>query len=158
MVKKRKTPAVRSARAGRTGVAFEDLTVGDILNKRVQSAPLDMKADKVAALLLKGGGAVPIVGKAKQLLGVVSEHDLLVALDEGQVWSAQTAKDIMSGNPYSARTETNLATLVHVLTESDLMSVPVVNAQNRFVGVVTRRDVVRAALQRRAGQQARGRA
>jgi len=39
-----------------------------------------------------------------------------------------------------------LPTLVHVLTESDLLSVPVVNEANRFLGVVTRRDVVRAAL------------
>lgn len=115
MVKKRKTSVVRSARTGRTGVTFEDLTVSDILNKHVQSTHLDMPADKVAGLLLKVGGAVPIVDKTKHLLGVVSEHDLLVSLDEEQVWSAQTAKDIMSGNPYSARPETNLATLVHVL-------------------------------------------
>lgn len=148
MVKKRKAQMGRSASRVNNRPAFEDLTVGDILNTRVPSARPGMKADDVAALLLKGNGAVPIVGKAKQLLGVVSEHDLLVALDEGQAWNAQAAKDIMSGNPYSARTETNLSTLVHVLTESDLMSVPVVNAQNRFVGVVTRRDVVRAALRR----------
>lgn len=158
MVKKRKTPAVRSARTGRRRVAFEDLTVSDILNKRVHSAHVDVKADKVAGLLLKAGGAVPIVDKTKQLLGVVSEHDLLVSLDEGQMWSAQTAKDIMSGNPYSVRPETNLATLVHVLTESDLISVPVANAQNRLVGMVTRRDVVRAALRRGARQPTRERA
>lgn len=151
MVKKRKAPAVRSARPGTTRVAFEELTVGDILSKRVQAARVDMKGDDVAALLLKGAGAVPVVDKAKHLLGVVSEHDLLLALDEGQVWSAQTTKDIMSANPYSVRPETNLATLVHVLTESDLLSVPVVTAENRLLGVVTRRDVVRAALRRGAG-------
>jgi len=138
-------------------VTFEDLTVGDIVNKRVQAARLDMKGDRVAALLLKEGGGVPVVDKAKQLLGVVSEHDLLVALDEGQAWSAQTVKDLMSENPYSVPPETTLSTLIHVLTESDLMSVPVVNAGNRLVGVVTRRDVVRAALRSGVKRQAKGR-
>ncbi len=146
MAKKRKVPARRPAGARRKHVTFEDLTVGDIVNTRVQSVRLDMKGDRVAALFLKEGGVVPVVDKAKQLMGVVSEHDLLLALDEGQVWSARTAKDLMSENPYSVPPETTLSTLVHVLTESDLMSVPVVNAGNRLVGVVTRRDVVRAAL------------
>lgn len=152
MVKVGKVSRRRSTSTTTKRVAFEDLTVGDIVNTRVPVARLDMKADQVAALLLKGGGAVPVVDKTKQLLGVVSEHDLLLSLDEGQAWNTRQAKDIMSGNPYSTRTETNLSTLVHVLTESDLMSVPVVNEQNRFVGVVTRRDVVQAALRQKKGR------
>lgn len=153
MAKRRKASTRRSASTAPIGVAFDGLTVGDIVNTHVPAARLDMKADRVATLLLKGNGAVPVVDKAKRLVGVVSEHDLLVALDEGQVWNAQKVKDIMSGNPYSARTETSLSTLVHVLTESDLMSVPVVNEQNRFVGVVTRRDVVATALRHEAERQ-----
>ncbi len=157
MVKKRKAPARRSAGAGRRRVAFEDLTVGDIVNKRVQAARLDMKGDRVAKLLLKEGSNVPVVDQAKQLTGVVSEHDLLSALDGGQAWSDQTAKDLMTENPYSVPPETTLSTLIHVLTESDLMSVPVVNAGNRLVGVVTRRDVVRAALRPGVKRRAKGR-
>ena len=63
----------------------------------------------------------------------------------------------MTENPYSVPPETTLSTLIHVLTESDLMSVPVVTAENRLVGVVTRRDVVRAALAPRTKQRAKGR-
>lgn len=146
MVTKRKAPARRSTSARRTPVRFEDLTVKDIVNARVQSARLDLTGDKVASLLVKAGGALPVVDKSKQLLGVVSEHDVLLALDEGQAWTTRTAEDLMSANPYSVRPETSVPTLVHVLTESDLLSVPVVNEANRLLGVVTRRDVVRAAL------------
>jgi CBS domain-containing protein len=145
MVRKRKAPA-RSASARRKPVQFENLTVKDIVKQRVPSVGLDLRGDKVASLLLKAGGAVPVVDKSKHLLGVVSEHDVLLALDEGQAWSARTVQDLMSTNPYSVRPETSLPTLVHVLTESDLLSVPVVNETNRLLGVVTRRDVVRAAL------------
>jgi CBS domain-containing protein len=155
MVKKRKATAVRPAGAGRTRAAFEDLTVGAILNKRAPSVRIDMKGDAVAAVILKESGGVPVVDKAKQLVGVVSEHDLLVTLDGGQAWSARTAKDLMSANPYSVRPETSLPTLVHVLIESDLLSVPVVTEANRLLGVVTRRDVLRAALRPAAKRRKR---
>lgn len=148
MVKKRKVPTARPRRAVRKAVSFEDLTVADIMRKPGQSAKFDMKATDVAALLLKETGSIPIVDKAQSLVGVVSEHDLLLSLDQGNHWRNQTAKEIMSANPYSVPIETNVATLVHVLTESDLLSVPVVNAQNRLVGIVSRRDVVKAVLRR----------
>ncbi len=143
MVKKRKR---RRSKAQRKQVAFVDLTVAQIMEKRVQSAAPDTKADRVASLMMKGFGAVPIVGKGKQLMGVVSEHDLLSSLDDGQAWGSLAARDIMSVNPYSVRPETTVGTLVHVLKESDLIRVPVVNAQNQLIGVVARRDIVRAML------------
>lgn len=146
MAKTRNAPARRSVSVGRKPVRFEDLTVKDIVNQRVQSARPDLTGDQVASLLLKAGGAVPVVDKSKQLVGVVSEHDVLLALDEGQAWGARTVEELMSANPYSVRPETSLPTLVHVLTESDLLSVPVVNEANRLLGMVTRRDVLRAAL------------
>ncbi|GAB1721267.1 MAG: CBS domain-containing protein [Nitrospira sp. CR1.1] len=156
MVTKRQAQTRRSASARRTPVRFEDLTVKDIVNQRVPSARLEFTGDKVASLLLKAGGAVPVVDQSKQLLGVVSEHDVLLALNEGHAWGARTVNELMSANPYSVRPETSLPTLVHVLTESDLLSVPVVNDTNRLLGVVTRRDVVRAALRPAAKRRSNG--
>jgi CBS domain-containing protein len=52
----------------------------------------------------------------------------------------------MTGNPYSIPLETNVATLVHVLRASDLVRVPVVDAKNRLVGIIARRDVLRTYL------------
>lgn len=148
MVTKRKVPAKRAAATRRKPVRFEDLTVQDILNPRVQSARLDLAGEQVAALLLKAGGAVPVVDRSKHLVGVVSEHDVLLAIEEEPAWGTRRVRDLMSANPYSVRPETSLPTLVHVLTESDLLSVPVVNGANRLLGVVTRRDVIRVALRR----------
>ena len=156
MVTKRQAQTRRSASARRTPVRFEDLTVRDIVKQRVPSARLEFTGDKVASLLLKAGGAVPVVDQSKQLLGVVSEHDVLLALNEGHAWGARTVNELMSANPYSVRPETSLPTLVHVLTESDLLSVPVVNDTNRLLGVVTRRDVVRAALRPAAKRRSNG--
>ena len=55
MVNKRKAPARRSAGAGRKRVAFEDLTVGDIVNKPIQATRPDMKGDRVVVPALSAG-------------------------------------------------------------------------------------------------------
>jgi CBS domain-containing protein len=52
----------------------------------------------------------------------------------------------MTANPYSVRPETTLGTLVHVLRASDLIRVPVVNAKETLVGIIARRDLLRAYL------------
>ena len=57
-----------------------------------------------------------------------------------------TAKDIMTANPYSVRPETTLGTMVHVLRASDLVRVPVVNAKEKLIGIIARRDLLRAYL------------
>lgn len=139
-------PVTRTPRRTSQGVKLEDVTVKDIVNRRAQAARPGLKGDKVAALLVKQGCAIPVVDSGRRLVGVVSEHDLLSALDAGRVWKEQQADELMTANPYSVRPETTLSTLVHVLTESDLVSAPVVNESNRFLGVITRRDVVRAVL------------
>ncbi|HET7057921.1 MAG TPA: CBS domain-containing protein [Nitrospiraceae bacterium] len=49
-------------------------------------------------------------------------------------------------DPYSIRPDTDLATLVHVLQISDLIRVPVVVVEEKLVGIVARRDILRAYL------------
>ncbi|MBX3330624.1 MAG: CBS domain-containing protein [Nitrospira sp.] len=125
---------------------FDSMTVSQVMEKDVQSVPLTMKGDMIAALLIEGFGAVPVVEKGRKLAGIVSEHDLLEAIDDRQHLDAVAAKNIMTSNPYSVRAETTLGTLVHVLRASDLVRVPVVDAKDKLIGIVARRDVLRTYL------------
>lgn len=125
---------------------FASMTVRQVMEKRVQSAHFRTKGDVMASLMIEGFGAVPVVDKKRKLAGIVSEHDLLAAIDDGHSLGALTAGDIMTGNPYSVRPETILGTLVHVLRASDLVRVPVVDANDRLVGIIARRDVLRTYL------------
>lgn len=125
---------------------FPSMTVKQVMEKRVQSVHLRTKGDVIASLMIEGFGAVPVVDKHRKLTGIVSEHDLLAAIDDGGSLGALTAGEIMTGNPYSVRPETNLGTLVHVLRASDLVRVPVVDTKDRLVGIIARRDVLRTYL------------
>jgi len=130
----------------KTAGGFPRMIVKDVMEKRVQSVRLTTKGDVMASLMIEGFGAVPVVDGTRKLAGIVSEHDLLAAMDDGHELGRITAGDIMTGNPYSVRPETTLGTLVHVLRASDLVRVPVVDAHDKLIGVIARRDVLRTYL------------
>jgi len=125
---------------------FGEMMVKQVMQKMVQSAHLKTKGDVIASIMIEGFGAVPVVDADDKLLGIVSEHDLLAALDDGHKLGAVTAGEIMTCNPYSIHPEAMLPTLVHVFRASDLIRVPVVDAKDKLVGIIARRDVLRAYL------------
>ncbi|MCS6896827.1 MAG: CBS domain-containing protein [Nitrospira sp.] len=125
---------------------FPSMTVQGVMETKVQSVHPRTRGDVIASLMIEGFGSVPVVDQRNKLIGIVSEHDLLAALDEGKDLGSVTAAEMMTGNPYSIPPATNLSTLVHVLRASDLVRVPVVDDTNRLVGIIARRDVLRAYL------------
>jgi CBS domain-containing protein len=140
--KKKTTTKVRTG----TKKDFGEMTVKQVMQKMVQSAHLKTKGDVIASLMIEGFGAVPVVDAKDKLLGIVSEHDLLAAMDDGRKLGDVAASEIMTFNPYSIHPEAILPTLVHVFVASDLIRVPVVDAKDKLVGIIARRDVVRAYL------------
>jgi CBS domain-containing protein len=141
----RKTKKVKRGKVAKVK-DFDSMTVSQVMEKDVQYVRLKTKGDVIASLMIEGFGAVPVVENGRKLAGIVSEHDLLAAVDDGHQLGAVSAKDIMTANPYSVRPETTLGTLVHVLRASDLVRVPVVNAKEKLVGIIARRDLLRAYL------------
>jgi CBS domain-containing protein len=135
----------KRARTG-TKKDFGLMMVKQAMQKQVQSAHLKTKGDVIASLMIEGFGAVPVVDAKDKLLGIVSEHDLLAALDDGRKLGDVAASDIMTFNPYSIHPEAMLPTLVHVFRASDLIRVPVVDGKDKLVGIIARRDVLRAYL------------
>ena len=141
-------PTKKMTKKARTGTKkeFGLMMVRQVMEKQVQAAHLKTKGDVIASLMIEGFGAVPVVDAEDRLLGIVSEHDLLGALDDGKKLGAVTASDIMTCNPYSIHPEAMLPTLIHVLRASDLIRVPVVDADDKLVGIIARRDILRAYL------------
>lgn len=125
---------------------FDSMTVNQVMEKEVQFVRMSTKGDVIATLLIEGFGAVPVVENGRKLAGIVSEYDLLAAIDDRHHLGDVMAKDIMTSNPYSVKAQTTLGTLVHVLRASDLVRVPVVDAKDKLIGIIARRDVLRTYL------------
>ena len=126
---------------------FGHLTVGNLMEKNVQSAPKETKAEMIASYMMEGFGSVPIVDAASRLAGIVSEFDLLNVLKKGKKLSDVTAGDVMTPNPVSVTQHTDVLTVIEVLQNNHLIRVPVVDSAGKLIGILARRDILRGYLQ-----------
>lgn len=125
---------------------FESMTVDLIMEKQVQCAHEKTKADVVASFMVDGFGSVPIVDQEQRLIGIVTEFDLLNALGRGRKLNELTAYEIMTRHPASVSPNTSITLLIGVLQSSHFIRVPVVDSNGKLIGIVARRDILRAYL------------
>ena len=139
----------------------------------------DTEVAEVARLILERRvSAVPVVGENGSLVGLVSASDLLEREDLGtapalrwlvqKIWPHTAAKHylktrgnraehVMSRQTVTIRQEAELTEVIRLMVERGVQRVIVVDEQSRPVGIVTRRDVLRAMLAERTGDAEVGR-
>ncbi len=82
--------------------------------------------------------AVPVVDAERHVVGIITIYDLfrLKIVDLGP------AESIMSSPVTTVRDDTPVANLVRLMTEHGLRHLPVVDADDRLVGIVTRTELI----------------
>jgi CBS domain-containing protein len=100
-------------------------------------------ADKLAGAITEGGfGSVPILSDDGKVVGIVSEFDLLQAISEGKDLAQITAGEIMTKGPVSVTRDTRATEIIQLLQNNHFIRVPVVDAQEKLIGIVARRDIL----------------
>lgn len=99
-----------------------------------------------AAQLMKNKdiGCIPIIENenARSLIGIVTDRDLALAIvAEGRNPKHTTLKDVMTDTIVSCRAEDNLQEVMDVMSDYQLRRMPVVDYENRIIGIVTQADV-----------------
>ncbi len=138
----------RSAQS--TTQEFDRLTAADIMERAVQFGHRITKADVLASLMIEGFGSVPILNEDRRLAGIVTEFDLLDALDSGRRLSDLLAQDIMTKDAVSVSQDTDIRTVIYVLQTNHLVRVPVVDHERKLIGILARRDVLKGYLHSKA--------
>lgn len=99
--------------------------------------------------------SLPVVDADGKIRGVVSEADLIresVARDartqemihkEPEITRPRTVEEVFTPHAVTVRTRDDLAEAVDVMTSTMVKSLPVVDGDDRVVGIVSRSDVVR---------------
>lgn len=86
-------------------------------------------------------GSVPVAEPDGTLRGLVTEFDLLKALEQDKDLRKVLVSEIMTREVVTTTEETSLMNVIHLLQERHLIRVPVVRG-NKLVGMVARRDIV----------------
>lgn len=92
----------------------------------------------------------PVLDASDILVGIVSERDLLTALnlDNGRIRDALTHRvaDVMTSPVVAAAPLTDIRRIAHVMLARDVDGVPIMNEHDRMVGFISRGDVLRAVV------------
>jgi len=141
----------------------KDIMVRDV----VTVSPMTTVMQVARTLVDRGLSGLPILGDGGQILGVVTEGDLLRRIEtrterQRSMWSrlftsnsklaaeylkshARRARDVMTAPVFVVEEYALLGEVAQLMDEQDIKRVPVLRA-GKLVGIVSRRDLVRALL------------
>ncbi|MDP1897660.1 MAG: CBS domain-containing protein, partial [Sulfurimicrobium sp.] len=92
----------------------------------------------------------PVLDDSAQLVGIVSERDLLTALniDAGRIIEAINRRvlDVMTTPVIATAPVTDIRRIAAVMLEHGVDGVPITNDRGRLVGFVSRSDILRAVV------------
>ena len=108
--------------------------------------PTATVAEVVKLLAARRIGAVLVINASSQLLGILSERDIVRSLAEhGTRTLEMTAAQLMTSDVQTATPQTTVAEAMAMMTDGRFRHVPVV-LQDRLVGLVSIGDVVKAKI------------
>lgn len=122
-------------------MAYPPDTAGGIMTPAFVAIAPDLRADETVAALRKVAeeaetiNYVYVVDADEHLLGVLSLHRLVLTRPETPV------SEIMVRDAVRVRVDSDQEAAARLLTEHDLMALPVVDAEGRLVGIITADDV-----------------
>lgn len=125
---------------------FNAKTVQDVMKTEVTRAYPATSARDVSYELMKGRfSGMPVVDDSEHVIGVVTEIDLIEKSTlEAKELESLTAEQVMTKDPVTVRDNVPLKEAAKILEERHIIRVPVVNKDNKLVGILSRADILHA--------------
>lgn len=141
----------------------------DIMNNDVISVKVEDKVEDLVKILLDHGiSGVPVIDEKDNVVGIVSEADLIyrekslhlpafIPVLDGIVFlesfkklekeikkmTAYRVKDVMNKEVITVKEDTEVQEVVNILLDKKINRVPVVDDENKLVGIITRSNILR---------------
>ena len=159
--------AIAMAREGGIGVLHKNMTIDDQADKvrKVKRSQSGMIIDPVTlpttALVSDANkimneyriGGIPIVDDAGILIGIVTNRDLRFEKNEGRpIMEVMTSENLVTASEGISMTQAE-----EVLQAHKIEKLPVVDKDNKLIGLITFRDITRVAISPQANKDAYGR-
>lgn len=98
-------------------------------------------------------GGIPVVDDENRLVGIVTNRDLRFELNQNRpIEEVMTSENIVT-----THTETDLFAAAQILQENKIEKLPVVDAENHLIGLITYKDITKAKDKPMACKDAKGR-
>ena len=119
----------------------------DIMSHPVVSCPADSTLDQAARLMWEFDcGIVPVIGDDGRLVGIVTDRDIcMAAYTQGRTLSAIPVSTAMATPVVAVHAEELIEQAEHLMRDSQIRRLPVLDNDNRPVGIVSVNDLARLA-------------
>ena len=141
--------------------AMKNLIVSDVMTQPVLTARAAIPVKELARIMVEHRiSALPVLDEDDQLIGVVSEADVILRLGH-QIprhphwWepsvrrtalrraAGDTARELMSAQPVTVGPRASIAQAARLMSDYSVKRLPVVDDQGGLVGVVSRGDLLK---------------
>jgi CBS domain-containing protein len=117
------------------------------MSPQVIVAKENTNAEQISSRLLAGEfNGVPVVDDNGAVVGIVTALDILRATQGGKKLNELLARDIMTSNPSIVKKDAPIEEIIRIMVEKEIVLVPVVEENNKLIGVVARLDILREKL------------
>ena len=131
--------------------------VRDVMTTRPRAVSPDTPVSQVAELMeMEDVGAIPVVD-GDRLVGIVTDRDIVVrAIAKGKDPKGMPAKDVSSDELVTVDADQDLDDALRLMARHQVRRLPVVDQEQRLVGVVSQADVAIEAKEKHAGEMLEG--
>ena len=92
-----------------------------------------------------GQPGLPVVNDNMEVVGVITEYNVLGAIREGMKLDTIPAARIMTTEPMTADIDTSSEDLIQMMLMNNFTFIPIVN-KNKYVGMVSRHSIMDACV------------
>ena len=122
------------------------LKAKDIMTKDVVTISPDATlADAIGLLVAKEISGMPVIDADENMIGIISEKDIINFAFSGNLHNTKV-KEAMSKNITSFPPDADVDSIALAISHHQFRRVPIVE-KGKVVGVISRRDIIRVALQ-----------
>ena len=124
------------------------MRIKNIMSHPPVTAVPNSSADTIARLMWEFDcGIVPIVGDDGRVIGVVTDRDIcMAAYTQGKPLSGIDVTSAMAKDVVACHETDEVETAEHLMRDSRIRRLPVLDAENRLVGIVSMNDIARLAV------------
>jgi CBS domain-containing membrane protein len=139
------------------------IPVKDVMTRTVIVIKEDSDINEAARVLSEGNvSGLPVVDNENSVIGVITEADILSAAGMGKEYAfkdvlrhilgkplrkkkkGSKVKDMMTTPAITTKPEIDIREAAGILDEKQIKRLPVVDGENRLIGIISRADIVRA--------------
>lgn len=126
---------------------FSHITASEIMNKNVITLTPGRTLWQAKELMkIRKISGIPVVNEEKKLIGIVSIEDIIVALERNRI--KEPIASHMTKRVVSLTPDEPLDSIISKFDRYHFGRFPVVDKDNRILGVISKKDIIRTILER----------